>query len=237
MKFEYSVVIKRADGSVKIVPVEFSRVLSSKSIKITPQLARQIVRVTFPIYVSRARAIAFLESKKDWVAEQLERAPDKIAIADGATIPFMGQKYRVAHIPNARRGVWTEGGYIFVSGDARYLNRRVKDFVKSEIKKYFTAMAKAYAKKLAVHVNKVSVKDTVSRWGSCASTGNLSFSWRLAFAPVWVADYIVAHEVAHLSELNHSYRFWRVVRRIYDGDVDKAQKWLARNGLSLYAIE
>jgi predicted metal-dependent hydrolase len=235
--FDYSFIIKRDDGSVKIVPVELRRVLSSKSIRITPHLARQVVKVTFPIYVSRARAIAFLESKKDWVAGQLERAPDKIQISDGSVIPFMGQKYKIASIPNARRGVWLEGGYMFVSGRPEHLNRRAKDFVKSEVKKYFSALARAYAEKLSVRVGNVSVKDTTSRWGSCTSTGNLSFSWRLAFAPIWVADYIIAHEVAHLAELNHSYRFWRVVKRIYEGDADKAQRWLARNGLSLHAIE
>ena len=83
----------------------------------------------------------------------------------------------------------------------------------------------------------ISVKDTSSRWGSCASNGNLAFSWRLAFAPLFVVDYIVAHEVAHLKELNHSSKFWNVVKDIYDGDVNMAQKWLLRNGILLYSIE
>jgi predicted metal-dependent hydrolase len=200
-------------------------------------MARQVVRVTYPIYVLRSRAAAFLESKKDWVAAQLERMPERTEIADGAVVPLLGRRYKVTHIPNARRGVWVEDGRMFVSGEAEFLSRRVKDFIKAEMKRYFTASAKSYARALGVAVGNVNVKDTTSRWGSCASNGNLAFSWRLAFAPVWVADYIAAHEVAHLVELNHSYRFWRKVREIYDGDVDRAAKWLARNGPYLYSID
>ena len=234
--FEYSFVIKKGGEEVQVIPVEFVCSISAKSIKITPNLAKQIVKVSYPFFVSRSRAVAFLESKKDWVATQLEKVPDKIIIDDGVEIFLLGKKYKISHIPNARRGVWCEGEYIFVSGNREFLNRRVKDFIKNEVKNYFTSKVKFYANILNVDFGKISVKDTTSRWGSCASNGNLSFSWRLAFAPLFVIDYIVAHEVAHLAELNHSYRFWRVVKNIYEGDVDKAQKWLSRNGLTLYAI-
>lgn len=234
--FEYSFVIKKADGNVKIIPVLFSCSISSKSIKITPNLAKQIVKVSYPIFVNRSRAVAFLESKKDWVAKQLEKVPDSLTIDDGVSINLLGKTYKISHIPNAKRGVWIDDDFIFVSGDKEFLNRRVKDFIKKEILIYFNQKVRFYADILNVKFSKISVKDTTSRWGSCASNGNLSFSWRLAFAPLFVIDYIVAHEVAHLAELNHSYRFWRVVKSIYEGDVDKAQKWLSRNGLTLYAI-
>lgn len=237
MTLEYSIVIKRGDGSAKIVPVEFKRVLSAKAIRITPNVARQVVRVTYPIYVLRSRAAAFLESKKDWVAGEMEKLPDRTAIADGSIVPLLGRRYKVTHIPDARRGVWLEDGRMFVSGAPEFLNRRVKDFIKAEMKRYFTSAAKSYARSLGVETGNISVKDTTSRWGSCASNGNLAFSWRLAFAPVWVADYIAAHEVAHIAELNHGTRFWRRVREIYGPDMERAQKWLARNGLYLYSID
>lgn len=235
--FEYSFVIKKNDGTVQVIPVEFMRSFSSKSIKITPNLARKIVKVSYPVYISRSRAVAFLEVKKDWVATQLEKVPEKKIMADGVVVQLFEKQYKVSHIPSARRGVWMEENYIFVSGELEFVNRRVKDFIKQEMKKYFTEQSKYYADVLKVTVAKVSVKDTVSRWGSCASNGNLSFSWRLAFAPLFVMDYIVAHEVAHLVELNHSCRFWNVVKKIYEGDIEKAQKWLSRKGLSLYAVD
>lgn len=235
--YEYSFVIKRGDGTSEIIPVEFERSIKSKSIKITPQLTKKIIKVTYPVYVLHSRAVDFLEKQKNWVARQLEKVPEKIEIADGSKITFLEHEYKISHIPNARRGVWIEDGYIFVSGEKEFLNRRVKDFFKSEMKKYFTAKTHFYAKKIGKNFEKVSVKDTVSRWGSCASNGNISYSWRLGFAPIFVINYIVAHEVAHLEELNHSYKFWRIVKDIYEGDVNEAQRWLSRNGLSLYSID
>ena len=235
--YEYSFVIKRVDGTTDVIPVEFERSIRAKSIRITPQLQKKIIKVSYPVYILHSRAVAFLEKQKDWVAKQLERVPEKVEIKDGAKITFLEHEYKISHIPNARCGVWFEDDYIFVSGDAEFLNRRVKDFLKSEMKKYFSEKTRFYARKIGKKVGSITVKDTVSRWGSCASNGNISYSWRLGFAPIFVIDYIVAHEVSHLMELNHSYKFWRIVKDIYDGDVNDAQKWLSRNGLSLYSID
>ena len=235
--YEYSFVIKRPDGNVQIVPVEFKRAALSKSIRITPNIAKQVVRVTFPIYASRTSAILFLEAKRDWVIKQLEAMPKKLVIKDGAKIPFMGERYKIIGTPQSRRGVWLEDGYMFVSGEPEFLVRRVKDFIKAAARREFAKMAAKYAKKLGKKPAKISVKDTTSRWGSCSADGSIVYSWRLAFAPVWVAEYIVAHEVTHLAHMNHSARFWKRLGEVYQGDVDAAIKWLARNGPSLHLID
>ncbi len=235
--FEYSFVIKHSDGNVDVIPVEFERSLRSKSIKITPQLAKKVIKVSYPVYVLHSRAVAFLESKKDWVAKQLEKVPKMTKICDGVKITFLGTEYKIENIPNARRGVWIEDSYIFVSGEPEFLNRRVKDFFKVEVRKYLSSKARYYANKTGKKFSKITVKDTTSRWGSCASNGSIAFSWRLGFAPLFVIDYIVAHEVAHLSEMNHSIKFWKLVKEICDSDVDEAQKWLLKNGIYLYSID
>ena len=235
--FEYSFVIKHGDGNDIVFPVEFVRSLKAKSIKITPQLVKKVIRVTYPVYVLRSRAVAFLETQKDWIAKQLERVPEEVKICDGAKITFLEKEYKIMSIPNARRGVWFEDSYIFVSGDVEFLNRRVKDFLKEEVKRYITSKVRYYVAKTGKTFSKVTVKDTVSRWGSCTNTGNLAFSWRLGFAPLMVLDYIVAHEVAHLSHMNHSKDFWKMVEEICDSNVAQAQDWLARNGMSLYSID
>ena len=235
--YEYSFVIKRGDGVADVFPVEFVRSFRAKSIKITPQLAKKIIRITYPVYVRKSVAVNFLDSKKDWVIQQLEKVPETVKICEGAKISLLGKEYKIFNVPDARRGVWIEDSYIFVSGDLEFLNLRVKEFVKKEVRKYISQKAHFYAKKLDVSFEKITIKDTVSRWGSCASNGHLSFSWRLAFAPIFVIDYVVAHEVAHLRELNHSYKFWNTVAVIYEGNVNDAQNWLSRYGISLYAIE
>ena len=130
--FEYSFVVKHSDGNVDVIPVEFERSLRSKSIKITPQLAKKVIKVSYPVYVLHSRAVAFLESKKDWVAKQLEKVPKTTKICDGVKITFLGTEYKIENIPNARRGVWIEDSYIFVSGEPEFLNRRGKDFFEVE---------------------------------------------------------------------------------------------------------
>ena len=106
-----------------------------------------------------------------------------------------------------------------------HIERRVGDYLKREARNDLQKAAQAYAAALGVKVKRLSVRDQSSRWGSCTSAGSLSFSWRLILAPPYVLDYLAAHEVAHLVEMNHSPRFWRVVARVCD-HVERAKKWL-----------
>ena len=235
--YEYSFSVNHPDGSVDIFPVKFQRSLKSKSIKITPNLAKRIIIVSFPIYILKSTAITFLENNKSWVSKKLERIPSFKTISDGQTISFLGQNYKIKHLPDARRGVWIEGEYIFVSGELDFLNRRVKDFLKNEFKKYLIKQTKYYADKIEKSYKKITIKEITSRWGSCASNGNIVFNWRLCFAPVNVIDYVTAHEVVHLKELNHSIKFWKLVKQICDYNVDEAIQWLNRNGSKLYSID
>jgi len=86
---------------------------------------------------------------------------------------------------------------------------------------------------MGVRVKRLSIRDQSSRWGSCTSAGSLSFSWRLILAPPYVLDYLAGHEVAHLVEMNHSPRFWRVVGRVC-GHVERAKTWLDTHGNDLH---
>jgi len=94
------------------------------------------------------------------------------------------------------------------------------------------------AQALGAKVKRLSIRDQSSRWGSCTSAGSLSFSWRLILAPPYVLDYLAAHEVAHLVEMNHSARFWRVVGKVC-GHVERAKTWLDTHGNDLhrYGVE
>jgi predicted metal-dependent hydrolase len=83
-----------------------------------------------------------------------------------------------------------------------------------------------------VRPGRVTVRDTKSRWGSCSQNGSLSFSWRLILAPDFVRDYVVAHEVAHLKEMNHSPRFWAQVK-LLSPDMVRARQWLRDHGRTL----
>ena len=194
------------------------------------------VQLTLPRGVSRAEALAFAERHRDWLRRRLSDLPAPVPFVAGAEIPILGETHVIRHAPGARRGVWRESGAILVSGGAEFVPRRVTDFLKREARREIQARAQDKAASLpgkARQLRKVILRDTRSRWGSCAHSGDLSFSWRLILTPEFVCDYVVAHEVAHLAEMNHGPRFWRLVGELTDS-VSEAKSWLRREGAGLH---
>ena len=122
---------------------------------------------------------------------------------------------------------------ICVSGGDRHGARRLTDWLRTEAKADLTRRTNFHATNLGCEPNRISVRDQSTRWGSCSSTGTISYSWRLIFAPHFVLDYVAAHEVAHLREMNHGPRFWRLVRDTMP-DMHKARAWLKLNGAELH---
>jgi predicted metal-dependent hydrolase len=120
-----------------------------------------------------------------------------------------------------------------VAGSPPHLGRRIGDYLKREAQRELEAASRRHAASLGVAFKRVSVRDQSSRWGSCSNTGVLSFSWRLVLAPPFVLEYLAAHEVCHLVELNHSPRFWRLVRRVYP-HFERAKTWLDVHGADLH---
>ena len=198
----------------------------------------RIVVLTIPLRGSLKQARDFAERNAGWIAARVKRIPQSVPFADGATIPLRGIDHHIAHRPRARGTVWTEahdGGaaHLCVAGGAQHIARRVRDFLKREAKRDLTEATKRHAAALEVAIERIGVRDTASRWGSCSSDGALSYSWRLILAPPFVLDYLAAHEVAHCRELNHSARFWRVVDRLTP-ERRRAEAWLKAHGNSLH---
>jgi predicted metal-dependent hydrolase len=121
-----------------------------------------------------------------------------------------------------------------VAGDSEFIDRRVHDFLKREARRALTD-ASSYADVLGVKVKRITIRDQSNRWGSCTSAGALSFSWRLILAPPYVLDYLAAHEVAHLVEMNHSARFWKVVAKICPATRNAPKRWLDTHGIVFIA--
>ena len=104
-----------------------------------------------------------------------------------------------------------------------------------EARRRIAPLALDHAARIERSVRRIAIKDQRSRWASCAPDGTLAFSWRLVMAPEWVLDYVVAHEVAHLREMNHGPKFWALCRELCPR-TDEARAWLKRNGSALHAI-
>jgi predicted metal-dependent hydrolase len=195
--------------------------------------------LTLPARGSARAARDFLDRHAGWLARQIAKSPDIRPIADGWTIPIRGVEHLIRHRAG-RRGTTTAiaglaGHELHVFGDGPHLGRRVTDYLKREAKADLAPAVAGHARTLGVHVRAITVRDTKSRWGSCSHTGHLSFSWRLIMAPPHVLDYLAAHEVAHLVEMNHSSRYWRVVGSICP-DYERSRSWLSTHGATLHAI-
>lgn len=189
--------------------------------------------LTLPPHLATRHGLAFAMSKADWLAARLAALPANIPFADGIALPLLGVPHRLRHDPDGRGVVWVAEGEIHVAGHAEHFDRRLTDWLKRRAREEITARALPMAASLGRPVGSIRLKDTRSRWGSCSSRGDLAFSWRLLLAPAEVLAYVVAHEVAHLSEMNHSAAFWRLVDDLV-ADAETARAWLKRNGAQLH---
>ena len=202
------------------------------------QTATREIVLTMPPRGSLKEARAFAEKHGGWIAARLGRLPPAVRFAHGTVIPIRGLDHRIEHRRGARGTVWSELGadgarLLCVAGEAPHVGRRVADHLRREAKRDLDAASRRYAAQLGVAVRRVSIRDQSSRWGSCSTTGVLSFSWRLILAPGFVLDYLAAHEVAHLVEMNHSPRFWRTVLGMC-ADTRRAKVWLDTHGAGLH---
>ncbi len=170
--------------------------------------------VTLPMRASRRTGMALLMNHTDWLADRLAALPDAVRFTDGAIIPIAGEPHRIRHAPTARGGAFLQDGELVVTGAAEFLRRRTHDFLRNEAGRRLAALVAEKSALADVRPRRITVKDTKSRWGSCAADGSLSFSWRLVMAPEYAQDYVAAHEVAHLRHMNHGPRFWALVDQL-----------------------
>ena len=217
-----------------LITVAFKRSARARrvSLRIDPALG---LVITLPMRASRRAGLALLKAHEAWVSERLEALPQPLALRPGAAIPVHGLPHEIVHVPGGRGGAWVEDGKIFVTGELEFLSRRVADCLKRLARQRLAGMALQTAQRAALRAKAVRIKDTRSRWGSCAPDGTLAFCWRLICAPEFVQDYVVAHEVAHLKHMNHGKLFWQLTDELTPHR-QTATAWLASDGMSLLRI-
>ncbi|MEW6122835.1 MAG: SprT family zinc-dependent metalloprotease [Pseudomonadota bacterium] len=222
----------------EVVRVAVRRHPSARRLTLRVRTATRDVTLTAPLSVALSTADAFVQRHRAWVQARLVRLPENVPFIDGAIVPLRGEPHRIVHRPGARGTCWLETaedgtGLICVAGDAPHMARRVRDFLKRLARADLLEAVRRHAAALKVEVGPVTLRDTSSRWGSCAADGALSFSWRLILAPPSVLDYLAAHEVAHRLEMNHGPRYWRNVERIFPAR-RAAESWLRTHGAGLH---
>jgi len=195
--------------------------------------------LTLPGRTPLTQARDFLDRHGGWIAARLDRLPAQIGFHDGAEFPLRGRACRIVATGAARGIICLEPGTtdgpdrLLVPGAPEHVARRVTDYLKRAARADLEKAVAHYAARAGVTVQRLSVKDTRSRWGSCSARGALSFSWRLVMAPPRVLDYLAAHEVAHRLEMNHSARFWQHVADLCP-HWQEAESWLTRHAASLH---
>jgi predicted metal-dependent hydrolase len=221
------------------VPVEVRRHHAARRFTLRVSKTRRAVVVTMPARARVDDAGVFLNKHIDWVRERLGNVPDGVPFAPGQTIPVRGKPHRVAVVTAERGGPIVKADAsavvprLLVAGRVEHVPRRLRDWLYEEAKRDLDERVSFHAKALGVRARRICLRDQQTRWGSCSATGVLSFSWRLILAPPFVLDYVAAHEVAHILEMNHGPRFWRLVAKCVPR-LEEAKSWLRNEGSDLH---
>jgi predicted metal-dependent hydrolase len=203
---------------------------------------REIV-ATAPSPRRLTEAAAFARERSAWIAERLAELPQTAPLAPGQLIELFGQPVRLEQCAGRARWIEPEDGAtprIAAMGEGEGYARAVILVIRRRALAVLTERTAHYAAVLGAPMPKVAVADARSRWGSCrpgprGTAGSIRYSWRLALAPFEIADYVAAHECAHLLELNHGPRFWAHVRALV-GDERRHRAWLRAEGARLHAF-
>lgn len=190
------------------------------------------VTLTLPKGVPEHEALNFAQDKADWIRGHVERAAQPKRVTHGDKIPFIGRDIMIT--PGSGRRVTLSGHTLTVPGAPEQAAPRIKAWLKIQARESLIISVTKYSEKIGRKHGRITLRDTRSRWGSCNSRGDLMFSWRLVMAPHEVLDYVAAHEVAHLIEMNHSPAFWNIVEKICPA-YKTHQRWLRTNGTALHS--
>jgi predicted metal-dependent hydrolase len=215
------------------VPLRFRHVTNARRLILRIDRENDGAIITLPPRISKAEGEALVYEKADWVLSRLKALPPRVYLVPGQYVPYLGKEHRIHHREDRRGVVWREDGGIQVAGRSEFISRRITDWFKREARREILTLVEIKAQILHKPYGKISIRDTRSRWGSCSSSGNLSFCWRLMMTPYWVLEYVVAHEVAHLAHHNHGTQFWQTVEGLTD-HTKEAKTWLLRNGEILH---
>lgn len=222
--------------------VEVRRHPGARRMTLRVSRTRRAVIVTLPVQCALAEADTFLKRNIEWVRERLTSVPPLQPFCDGGELPLRGTAHTISF---GRRSRGSARGrsvvqcipgappVLDVGGEAEHGARRLLDWLTAEARADLDGRVRHHAARLGVRPKRIVVRDQSSRWGSCSTTGVLSFSWRLIMAPTEVLDYVAAHEVAHLIEMNHGANFWALVARTMPGH-ESAKLWLKVCGADLH---
>lgn len=213
------------------IPLILRRSARAKRISLRISQLDGRVTLTMPKSLAQREALDFARTKETWIRKHLSERQEDVSVGLGTELPLGGRVLQV--VPGQGRKVQLGENEIAVPGPSERVGKRLGAYLKEVARDRLAGACDDYAARLGQSYSRITMRDTRSRWGSCTSDGALMFSWRLIMTPPEVLDYVAAHEVAHLAEMNHSSAFWAGVERIY-GPYKEPRKWLRTHGNALH---
>ncbi|MGK2908677.1 MAG: M48 family metallopeptidase [Sphingobium sp.] len=218
------------------VAVRIRRSARARNYRLTLDAARGELRLSMPTRANLRKALGWAQGHEAWVREQMARRSDMIRLSSGTTFLLEGCETLIVWDANAPRRTVREGDRLIVGGPEDAVGSRVLRWLKAEAKRLLEVETRALAQAHGLHVATVGIGDPKSRWGSCASSGAIRYSWRLILCPPEVRRATVAHEVAHLLHMDHSPAFHAAHARLLGSDPRPARAWLKTHGAGLHGI-
>jgi len=224
-------------------PIEIKRSAANKRVSLRVKKDLSGFLLTLPARIPLAWGQKFVDEHSGWLIKASRNLRPLVKLQDGTTFPFFGEEVTVI-MQSAKRGKAEKiDDKIIIYGGEELFSRRLKTYLKDELLTYIKRKVAEYAQVYSLaqpvfkggKLGKIAVHDTTSRWGSCSSKGNLSFCFNLCFAEKKITDYVIAHELSHLKEMNHSDAFWKVVESLYP-EYKTTRKWLKQNGSKLHGF-
>jgi hypothetical protein len=216
------------------IPIIFTAKTGARNIILRPKVSpRRELHISMPRWTSVSRAMKFVAEKQRWLDKIFSKGPEKVKIKPGDIITIFGEDVSFrgsrSESPESGKECIQE---IIMKGQPEFFERRVRDKIKSMFLAEVRNILKEVPREL--RPTKITIRDTTSRWGSCSSTGTISLSYRLAFAPPQVMRYVIMHELAHRKHMDHSPQFWHLVSELFGPGVERTKNWLSKNGQSLH---
>lgn len=229
---EDSINIKELEASY-FFPLKVIKKRKIKRITLRVSYIDGVVKLTMPLNFNLGEAKRFVDTQITWIEEKLKNVGSFYPVVSGMMLPIGGHKKRLAMKEGINLDFYQDRNSLVFLKSCKPIDLRVKEYLKQTARKFFIDTCTKYSKRLGVRYESVNIKDPKTRWGSCSSSGNIMFSWRLMMAPSKVSDYVAAHEVAHLVHLNHSKDFWDTVEQICP-NYREHRHWLRENGRNLH---
>ncbi len=221
-------------GGGRIRPLTVVRAPRIRTMRLSIDPRDASIRLTLPPRSSLRQATAWAAGKRDWIESELSKLPGPQPIMPGMVFLFAGNPVTLNWDPAFPRAPTSLPGLVRIGGPSEQLAARLLRFLRREALTVLETETRALAAAHGIGIAKVGVGDPKSRWGSCASSGDIRYSWRLILAPAAVRRATVAHEVAHRVHMNHSAAFHALAAEINGADPAPSRRWLRAHGAALH---